>query len=266
MDFGVHWQYKETRLRLMGRCYTFSYARPVGKLDLQSVRMTFLKNTSIYFALHEPEEEFWLSEGLIPATIKFFKFNPKGGKLAAGDVRIVKKTKTVLGSKDSPCLSYKSTNSFTQCVKKRVQMFGEQNVTCITPHTQQYFWTNTSLPWCSGEGEGYFQNINMFVALLLDLGKTPEIYGCMRSCREIAYEASISVYHETSAFWEFGPYLYFAYSTLDVENKEERLLYDFPNLVSAIGGSMGLFLGLSLVNILQKTLQQCCRKKCLALA
>ncbi len=239
----------------MGRCYTFNYAKPVEKLDLLSARMTFLKNSSIFFALHEPEQEFWLSEGQMPSSIKFFKFSPKSGKLAAGDVHIVKKATTVLGSTGSPCKSYESTNGFTLCVKQSIQMFAEKNVSCKSPYTKQYFESNTSPPWCTKEASRH--SINMFMAILLDLGKTPEKYGCMRSCTEIVYEASVSVYHESAVSRSNEALLYFSYNTLDVENKEERLLYDFPNLVSAIGGSMGLFLGLSLVQILQKTLQQC---------
>ncbi len=231
---------------------------------MQSAKLTFLSNASIYFAFHEPEQEFWLSEGLMPTAIKLFKFSPKSGKLAAGDVYIIKKATTVLGSKRSPCRTYESTNGFTQCVKQKVQTFAENNVSCTTPYTRHYFGTNTSLPWCSKEVHRF--SINRFTEMLLDLGKAPEKYGCMRSCRETAYEASVTFYHENTGFWSFGPTLYFSYNTLDVENKEERLLYDLPNLVSAIGGSMGLFLGLSLVHILQKTLQQCNKKSLLPLA
>ncbi len=231
---------------------------------MESAKLTFWTNASIYFAFHEPEQEFWLSEGLMPTAIKLFKFSPKSGKLAAGDVHIVKRVTTVLGSKGSPCQTYESNNGFTQCVKRKVQNFAENKVSCVTPYTKHYFGANTSLPWCSKEV--YLSSIGTFTRMLLDLGKSPEKYGCMRSCKETAYDASVTFYHENTGFWAYKHTLYFSYNTLDVENKEERLLYDFPNLVSAIGGSMGLFLGLSLVHILQKTLQECNKKNFFPLA
>ena len=40
-----------------------------------------------------------------------------------------------------------------------------------------------------------------------------------------------------------GMALYF--SKMEVEESSEVLIYDFPNIVAAVGGSLGLFLGIS---------------------
>ncbi len=259
---GEHWAYKETRLRLLGRCYTFKYTRPVKKLDLQAARLSFYHNSSIVFTLHEPEQEFWFSEGLTPASIKFHKFDPKTGNLSAADVHIIKKVITIMGSNRNPCQSYETVVDFTICAKDQAMVFAKSNLTCLMPYTRQYLGDNSTLPSCPDEASSGNSRRRM-TNMLLDLGTAPEKYGCVRPCREINYEASVSLYPKST--WTFnpnvGPGLYFSYYSLDVENKEERLLYDFPNLVSAIGGSMGLFLGLSLLEIFRRMIQHCTIKK-----
>ncbi len=45
------------------------------------------------------------------------------------------------------------------------------------------------------------------------------------------------------------PYSYLSlyYDTMNVERRYERLLYDTPGFLSALGGSLGLYLGLSVL-------------------
>jgi hypothetical protein len=44
--------------------------------------------------------------------------------------------------------------------------------------------------------------------------------------------------------------MYLYYDTLIVQRQYERLIYDVPGFLSALGGSMGLYLGLSVLSIL----------------
>ncbi len=253
---GQHWRIKETRLRILGRCHTLNYVKKVRKLDLLAARIIFQHNSSIMIAMHEPGEELWFSEGLMPASVKFHNVDLKVEDIGGGDVFITKRTTKVMGSKSSPCFLYKSNTDFTSCAKKQANLFAS-NFTCITPFTKQLVTDNVTMPFCS-ERLLSSETTKKVGRMMLDLAISPGDYGCQRPCREVQYEASISLYSKSTSVFppNIGPGLHFAYNTLDVENKEEKLLYDFPNLVSAIGGSMGLFLGLSLLDILKRCIQQ----------
>ena len=50
-----------------------------------------------------------------------------------------------------------------------------------------------------------------------------------------------------------------AYSTLVVEESTERLVYDFENLLTAIGGNLGLFLGFSCFSSSMFLIKYCCK-------
>ena len=50
-----------------------------------------------------------------------------------------------------------------------------------------------------------------------------------------------------NSYTDFWLYLY--YDSLETEVKTESLIMDFPNLVAAIGGNLGLFLGFSCLSI-----------------
>ncbi len=43
--------------------------------------------------------------------------------------------------------------------------------------------------------------------------------------------------------------LYYIYSTTDVEHREEAYIYNFSTIVSSVGGSVSLFLGLSFLDV-----------------
>ena len=47
---------------------------------------------------------------------------------------------------------------------------------------------------------------------------------------------------------EFKVKLY--YNTLTLERRRERIRYDLPELFSAIGGSLGLLIGFSILNVI----------------
>ena len=51
-------------------------------------------------------------------------------------------------------------------------------------------------------------------------------------------------------FPEKGTVFFFYFKTLNIERKEQILLYDKARLMSAFGGSIGLFLGFSMYSVI----------------
>lgn len=79
--------------------------------------------------------------------------------------------------------------------------------------------------------------------------------GCPIPCSHSSYSPNMLRQH-SNAFELFTGesrtddyMLYFYYSTLESDEESENLIVDFPNLVANTGGFLGLFLGLSCLNI-----------------
>ena len=83
---------------------------------------------------------------------------------------------------------------------------------------------------------------------------------CPLPCDQVSYDINVRKYQTTS--WviyddqgiedisQTGVSLALSYESLLVEERIETLVYDTGNLLSAIGGNLGLFLGLSCLTIL----------------
>ena len=77
----------------------------------------------------------------------------------------------------------------------------------------------------------------------------PEYHGCPLSCTTHSFNSKLNTFYgsnETNKFMNLSVY----FSTTTVEKKEEYFLYDFMSLASSLGGTMGLWLGYSLLSIL----------------
>ena len=76
----------------------------------------------------------------------------------------------------------------------------------------------------------------------------------MRPCRKVRYEVDANLHPEGTVAYHDEPkdeaFLFFFYSTTDVEHREEVPIYNLSALVSAVGGSLGLFLGVSFLDIM----------------
>ena len=82
-----------------------------------------------------------------------------------------------------------------------------------------------------------------------------EDYGCPLPCIITSYQATLLYTHKNAMelytsnkinedFW-----LFYYYETMETEINNEMLIVDVSNLIGAIGGNMGLFLGFSFLSI-----------------
>ncbi len=99
--------------------------------------------------------------------------------------------------------------------------------------------------------------------------KSQQNHECLMSCTQTSYGFHLRFFHKNSLMnpdnhditpdiRSFEPnafLLVLSYQSFLVEEKIENLVYDFSSFVSAAGGNLGLFLGLSLFSALQMCLQ-----------
>ena len=90
--------------------------------------------------------------------------------------------------------------------------------------------------------------------LLTDLQNNENGNYCHLPCSRHEYHTKVHYFHKHShaSFQEnlSALSLYIMYTTMTTEIKEEHLVYDFQGLLTGIGGTLGLFLGYSLLSVL----------------
>ena len=99
----------------------------------------------------------------------------------------------------------------------------------------------------------------------IDFVKQPEVYGCPLPCTSQSFNPKLNTFYDKETNEFLMIFVYF--TTTTVEKKEEYFLYDLMNLTSALGGTMGLLLGYSLLSILLsliKFLERCVLESILA--
>ena len=257
-DSSGLWRHEETRLRLLGRCFVLRYLRPVRALDL-TTSLTFLPNSSVHFALHEAGEELWLSEGVAPTPVRLVHAFDASQHTAA-DVHVEKRSVSVLDD-GRRCRSYEEgDDDFLRCARNVVANFATDDLPCWSPLTRQHLRSrssSSSIPPCP-DAASALNATSALASLLTSLGADPGRLGCPRPCSRVRYEARVIAYHESTLAFQGvhpGPVLFLLYDSLDVEVREEALVYDFSRLVAAVGGSVGLFLGLSMLRIMHSSVE-----------
>jgi hypothetical protein len=94
----------------------------------------------------------------------------------------------------------------------------------------------------------------IFYCMLSTVAQDPSSFGCPLNCEHSNYVASV-FYHDVNVINNLEGYakgvmlVYLLYDSTIVQKSEEMLLYDTPALLSAVGGSLGLFLGFSCITV-----------------
>ncbi len=199
----------------------------------------------------------------MPTSVRFVhRFDPAGTALAGADVHIEKSTVAILGSETNPCLSYDFDGDFTRCARRRAEEFARAELNCWSPLTKQYLKgeevEESDLPPPCGDVASSENSTLAMSSMLSVLGRDPGRFGCTRPCRKVRYEAQVSGYHRSTLAFQSdhaGPVLFFFYDSMDVEHREEALVYDLSKLLAAVGGSVGLFLGLNMFKVLSTAVE-----------
>ena len=74
---------------------------------------------------------------------------------------------------------------------------------------------------------------------------------CLPSCHKLVYQ--MSQYRFPKSFWSYPneTYFFLSFETLEMESHEEYLIFNLSSIVSAVGGSLGLFLGFSFLGVIE---------------
>jgi hypothetical protein len=155
----------------------------------------------------------------------------------------------------------KFTTGFISCAKRSFWKTLSEQINCTLPPFQEFIPNNqTGLKKCETKSEAW-HSYSIFHDFIYSFIARPDHYGCPLPCRDTKYNFHVKYFHETS--WieneedeknnKFNFILFFFYHSLNVEERIESYVYDVGNTLTAVGGNLGLTLGISCFSILVGT-------------
>ena len=220
----------------------------------------FKRNLDLKVFIHEQGDEFWLKRALFPIPMNAIKLQLNSNKGTCDADLIFKKSKFVmLDKKSNPCKDH----DFNSCAKREIsKITRKEGIDCLTA-----FWNELEefgVPICSSLNKSTFFDLQSKIGKInREFVFDPNSYGCPVLCTITKYEAKVEEFDEMTTSLvqgqdkqcesEYSLYIYFSMDHTEII--KEYLVYDIMTMISAIGGTMGLLLGYSILSMLLSTLE-----------
>ncbi len=231
---------------LSGRCYLIvpSHDCPVMGRDalLLKLNLTRVHKQKMLVHYHHPWGYLGTNEHQWAGPVSSVQV--EGEAVSDGNM---KKRIVIRNNDDS-----RTEKEFYQCVSRDIDSFINQQVKqgqrlCRHPafsSIQSFYGKVEELPNCSNVTDFSLTYPTMFNAIYFSSFQSK----CRSPSRETFYDITPKV--QNNAMLEAGmAHVYVYYVTTEVIYQEVNLLLDFPTVLSVIGGSIGMFLGWSLLDL-----------------
>ena len=235
---------------MFGRCHTILFKNQVRKIsDFQKIK--FKRDNDIKMFIHEGGNEFWLKKAIFPTPIDMIEFPLKRKKNNCnGDLTLQKKQFVTLSKDSNACKDY----DFTTCAKKAIfSVMKKKGINCTTPLWNEF--EMFGLPICSSHNVSTLAS-HSIGRINWKFLRSPSSYGCPILCTSTKFNPKIVHFDESAHYLASNDFkckseylLYIYYSIDPVEITKEYLVYDAMTIISAIGGTMGLLLGYSMLSM-----------------
>lgn len=168
--------------------------------------------------------------------------------IVATEIEVFKSIHIYQSTKQRPCTNADSS-TLTKCYDLKLREIFGANL-CMTPFLSSLLSNHEEVRQCNSSEEAK----SLEAESIIKLSHLVQQDACPRPCHHIEYEASIHEYG-ANAFRGLLPdektnrsgyhQVWVVYSTMNVQTTTEEFVYNFETALVNLGGSMGLFLGLS---------------------
>ncbi len=235
-----------------GYCYTIRKLDPV----IEGIVEPYLfmdKRLDLILAYHEKHEESWMFFGTFPDTFRLLYLHLENlVNIGTVGVDLQKKHLAKISHKKSNCRSYSSLDYSTCMISRFVQDLQVVNITCRSALIPKVFdWEKLgNLPLCQTERES-----NAMLNLASDIAsKVYQSRACPLPCERYYYIPTVTQFHKNTRnmkdMYGADVGIWHSYQSLRVESKREEFVYDMGDVLAAVGGNMGLWLGFSCLSLL----------------
>ena len=232
-----------------GKCFVLYFDWQMVERDVYTVYLDMSDHQEILVNLHERHNEIglnWMVWPVPAATVMV----QRGQSYA---IRCKENTFTprASGGVDGIPCTKKEGYSYPKCLTEWAQraylgMFMPNETACWYPSGFNLA-SGLGLPPCKTgvqERAARYKAYTLILERLTDQSRT----GCPRRCRRVDTDVSVMMEPVPADVGEAETHL-FLKVLLEVEHRKQVLLYDLNSIVSAVGGSLGLFLGFSCLSV-----------------
>ncbi len=203
--------------------------------------------------MHNEGEEFWLVATEFPIEIVGTRLPVQSEEyIALIQISLIEKTTTQINRKTVPCEFYNQMTKFTDCGKENLWGLLKPKISCTIPQLKSVIPDGSGISECPTMLSAwitYTTSINVLVDFLANLYQ----YNCPVPCQQSSYSYNLKYLHRNSWINIENPsiggkdsaILSISYSSMLVEERIETIVYDLENLLTSVGGNLGLFLGFS---------------------
>jgi hypothetical protein len=205
--------------------------------------------------LHESGDEYWLQYGFNPSkksVVYIDTKNNKGMYGMDGELKYVIHGK--IPRKNYKCDPDATMESFTKCAFNEID---ESECASAINRIGKYL-NETSICKNIIQLTDNYESTSVQLASIL-YSNNNSLANCIRPCKTTSFEVSMKKDHENGKLLGSdklktlnGKFLLnFIYDDFVIENKKEYFVMNEDGLISAVGGFLGLFLGSSLVSVIE---------------
>lgn len=211
------------------------------------------RHWDIQIFLHNEGEEFWLVATEFPIDVVSVNLPVESMEnIALIQISLTEKTTTQIDRKTVPCQFYNQNTEFTDCSKEKLWTLLKPIINCTIPQLKSVIPESSGFLECPSTLSAwitYMTSINILVDFLGHVSQ----YNCPVPCHQRSYNYNLKYLHRNSWINIENPsiggknssILAISYSSMLVEEKIETIVYDLENLLTSVGGNLGLFLGFS---------------------
>ena len=250
--------FKQQYSSYYGLCYVLQMLTPV-KISDYSFQVVINKSLDYNYYLHEPLENEWLFMSVYPYEVTLNWIDAKNDDdIGAADIimrkEIIKKIPGKGGCKDI------LVSDLIECwIKKLAESLSKANIRCKVPALRFTQFNTDHLDYCTNKEDALEVEGIIYNEAIKNLEKSV----CPSLCTTIKYHQFVSLLSKNVLSKELKIYgdgyfiIWQFYSTLYVNEKVETYIFDFDSALVAIGGSLGLFLGWSIMSMILDVAEYC---------
>ena len=239
-------QYRVTEMtsELFGVCYTIQKLENVT-LAQYDPELGLIGNMDVNIIIHAKDEEKWLLFGIFPYDLPILYLEANNTKnIGAIDLAVQKTITTKMSRHNHECLVDADAAKYIDCVFEKISKMHVEEASCKTVLLERNgFEFDKNLHYCQNTSE-----TTRIHRLASDtMKRVLRDRSCNPMCTQVAYDPAVKKYHNFVLYPKnrVGYRIWLSYASLRVEIRNEEYIYGIETTMSAIGGSMGLILGLS---------------------
>ena len=206
--------------------------------------------------MHEAGNEYWIQYGLSPSktNVVYIDTDTNDGTYGI-DGNLKYSTKEEVSRKNSQCDTNATIESFTQCAFNELE---DYECSSAIDRIGKYF-NDTNICKNLTQLLKNHDLIRQYLGGILYDSKSPT--KCIKPCKTLGFDVSLKKEHENAKilaniyikkYATPGRFLLlFKYNEIVIETKQEYFVMNEDGLISAVGGFLGLFLGSSLVSVIE---------------